>query len=478
MAKLSRRSFGKLGTAASLGYLFTAPAWSVGRVYGANEKLRFAGIGIGGKGSSDIDDAGNLGDVVALCDIDEKNLAKKTAKWKDAKVFHDFRKLFSDAIMKNIDALTISTPDHTHALAAAMAIKMGKHVYVQKPLTHTVYEARLLRELATKHKVCTQMGNQGTAEGGLRRAVELIQAGTIGDVTEVHIWTNRPVWPQAPQVKVRPKEVACPEHIHWQEFIGPAPMRPYAEYTPDISKRKGAYHDFNWRGWWDFGTGAIGDMACHTANMAFMGLKLTAPISVKAEAGDVNNETCPSYAHVTFEFAARGDMKPVTVHWYEGKKDGKKLVPPKEWIEKALAIDPNPKRNKELVNSGSIVIGSKGFIYSPSDYGAEVFIGPAKGFDKTQMKEPETLPKNGKGDQGQKNEWVEAIRAGKPSIALSNFDYASYLTESFLLGNCAIRSGKSFEYDPATGKVKDCPEAEKYLHVEYRKGWDLLNASM
>jgi predicted dehydrogenase len=474
-SRLSRRQFGKLSAAGSLGYFLTAPAWTAAKVYGANDKLRFAGIGIGGKGSSDIDQAVSLGECVALCDIDEHNLDKKTSKWKEAKVFYDFRKLLDDSIMKNVDAVTVSTPDHNHATASVMAMKLGKHVYCQKPLTHTVLEARIMRDVARKNKVCTQMGNQGTAENGLRRAVELVQSGAIGDVTEVYCWTNRPVWPQAPDVTARPAEMPCPKHLHWDEFIGTAPMRPYAEYPKEIKAgRRGAYHDFNWRGWWDFGTGAIGDMACHTANMAFMACKLTLPMKVSAEAGGVNPETCSAYAHVIMEFPARGALPPVKFHWMEGKKGGVKLAPPEEWVKKALAIDPDEKRNKSLVNSGSIIIGSKGYIYSPNDYGAQVYIGPAADFGKVQTKEPEKMPINNKGDQGQKNEWVKAIRENSPAVALSNFDYASMLTESFLLGNVAIRSGKSFTYDGETGTIKDSPEAAKFLTKEYRKGWDML----
>ncbi len=469
-SRVSRRTFGKAAAAGSLGYLFTGPAYSVDKVVGANDKLRFAGVGIGGKGSSDIDQAGNLGEVVAICDIDDKNLDSKIKKWKDAKVFHDMRKLYADDIMKNVDAVVVSTPDHSHALAAVLAMRMGKHVYCQKPLTHTVFEARLMREEAKKNKVCTQMGNQGTAENGLRRAVEAVQDGVIGDVSEVHVWTNRPIWPQAPKIMKRPKEADVPKHVHWDEWLACAPERPYAVY-PD---GKPAYHNFAWRGWWDFGTGAIGDMACHTANMAFMGCKLTTPWKISAEAGDVNDETCPSSAHVQLHFGKRDKMPPLVLHWYEGQKDGKKLVPPEDLVKKALAIDPDPRRNQKLVNSGSIIVGSKGFIYSPNDYGALVFIGPAKDFEGVQMKTPERLPINGKGDQGQKNEWIEAIKAGKPEVALSNFDYASHLTESFLLGNVAIRSGKTFEWDGEAGKVKDCPEAEKFIAVEYRKGWDLI----
>ena len=476
-SRLSRRRFVQLTSASSLGYLFTGPAFSVSKAYGANEKLRVAGIGVGGKGESDIDQAGNLMEVVGLCDVDKDYLGKKMTKWPKAKGVSDFRKLFDDAeLMKTVDAFTISTPDHMHALPAAMAMRAKKHVYVQKPLARTVFENDLLRKVAKENGVCTQMGNQGTTENGLRRAVEIIQAGTIGDVTEVHVWTNRPVWPQAPGVTKRYDEVDVPAYLDWQSYLGPAPERPYA-HGPSKGKR-GCYHDFNWRGWWDFGTGAIGDMACHTANMAFMALKLQMPVKVAATATDVNGETCPSSAQVSFQFPARGDLPPVTVHWYEGKgKDGKKLVPPQDWIDKALAIDPDQKRNKGLVNSGSIVIGSKGFAYSPNDYGAEVYFGPTAAFEGMNTKKPEKLAINGKFDQGQKNEWVDAIKAGKPEIALSNFDYASYLAGAFVLGNVAIRTGQNFEFDPVTLECKGSKDAAQFIKYEYRKGWNMLEKS-
>lgn len=480
-SRLNRRKFLQAG-AAGLGYLYTGPAFSVVRAADANAKIRVAGVGVGGKGRSDIEQASNYMDVVALCDIDEspKFLGGAAEKFNKAKTFTDYRKLFDDSeTLKNVDAVTISTPDHHHALVTMLAMRAGKHVYTQKPLTRTVFEARMLREGAEKYKVCTQMGNQGTTENGLRRAVEVVQAGTIGPVKEIHVWTNRPVWPQAPQVVARPTEAPVPAGVHWDEFIGPAPFRPYATYDPSVKNRyqnkPGAYHDFHWRGWWDFGTGAIGDMACHTANMAFMALKLGLPTKVSAEAGDVNNETCPSFAHVTMEFPGRGDLGPVTLHWYEGMKDGKKVVPPQEWVDKAVALYADRRSPTGLVNSGSIIIGEKGYIYSPDDYGARFFVGPKKDFDeRMNTHTPEKLPINAGGDAGQKREWAQAIKDGKPETALANFGYASKLTESFLLGNVAIRSGKTFEYDGETGKVKGSPEAEKFLHYDYRKGWDML----
>src|SRR6516225_8862688 len=234
---------------------------------------------------------------------------------------------------KGIDAITVSTPDHTHAPASIMAMKLGKHVYCQKPLTHSVFEARLMRETATAQKVATQMGNQGTAENGLRQACEVIRSGAIGPVREAHVWTNRPVWPQAPQIMARPKESQpVPKYLHWDQWLGTAPERPYHHGT-DYANKRGTYHDFNWRGWWDFGTGALGDMACHTANMAFLALKLGYPTSVFAECGDLNPETFPSWATVNLEFPARGDMPPVKFFWYEGKRGGKKNLPPIELLK-------------------------------------------------------------------------------------------------------------------------------------------------
>lgn len=456
---VNRRSFLGAG-AAGLGYFYSAPAYSAARLgRKPNETLRIAGIGVGGKGSSDIDQAGNLGEVVALCDIDEGMLAPKAQKWPGAKKYHDFRKLL-DEMGKQIDAVTVSTPDHSHALASLMAIRQGKHVYCQKPLTHSVFEARVLREAAKKYGVCTQMGNQGSAENGLRRAVELIQSGIIGPVREAHIWTNRPIWPQAPEVTARPdKADVWPAGIHWDEFLAGAPLRPFVGNK--------CYHPFNWRGWLDFGTGAIGDMACHTANMAFRALKLEYPTTISAEAGDVNNETFPGWAKVTIQFPARGEMPPCTVTWYEGKKDGKLVLPDEAITSKFL------KPGEKLPGSGSFMVGDKGIMYSPDDYGAKFRLTPedlgtGKNFDT-----PEKLPTNGRGDQGMKDEWVKAIQEGKPEIAYSNFDVASLLTETFLLGNVAIRTGKKLEWDGPGLKVTNVPEANALIQTEYRRGWEV-----
>jgi predicted dehydrogenase len=261
----------------------------------------------------------------------------------------------------------------------------------------------------------------------------------------------------------RPKDTPPPpKHVHWDLFLGPAPERPYAVYPPDgRGQGRPAYHPFAWRGWWDFGTGALGDMACHTANMAFMALKLGHPASVVAEAGDVNPETCPSWATVTLEFPARGDMPPVKFFWYEGQKNGQKNLPPRELLQ-----------GQQPPGSGSLLVGAKGTLYSPNDYGARYMLLPQKEFEGYKPPTP-TLPRNGKGDGGMKAEWVEAIRANKPEIALSNFGYAGLLTEAILLGNVAIRVGKKFEWDAYNLKAKNCPEADQYIKREYRKGWTL-----
>lgn len=467
-ARVTRRRALKLGTAGTLGYLFTGPALSVTRARGANGKVRVAGVGVGGKGSGDIEQAGKFMEVAALCDIDEQRLGKRAATWPSAKKFFDYRRLFDDAA-KEFDAVVVSTPDHHHAPASLRAIALGKHVYCQKPLTHTVAEARAMREMAAKHKVCTQMGNQGSALNGLRRAVELIQSGAIGPVREAHVWTNRPAhyWKQAPDITARPKETRpAPGHVHWEEWVGPAPMRPYAVRDGG----KPAYHPHDWRGYWDFGTGAMGDMACHTANMAFRALRLAAPASVAAESGDLNPETYPAWAHITYHFPARGDMPACTLHWYEGSRDGKRVLPSAELLGKALA------KGEKLADSGSLLVGDKGLLFSPNDYGAKFRLLPEKDFAGVRTDRPEQAPEGTDRDQDvyMKKEWAEAIRAGKPELASSNFDYAGQLTETMLLGNIAVRlRGEKLEWDAARLRFANSDAATKLVGKEYRKGWEL-----
>jgi predicted dehydrogenase len=423
-------------------------AWGV-EEQSPNSRINIASIGIGGKGDSDSDQAAKHGNLVAICDIDDKRLDGKGNRYPDAKKFNDFRKMF-DKMHKEIDAVTISTPDHTHAVATMMAIKLGKHVYTQKPLTHDVWEARQLRLAARQYKVASQMGNQGSAENGLREAVEIVHSGALGAIKEAHVWTNRPIWPQAPGVMARLPEEPVPANVHWDEFIGTAPMRPFnAKYQP-----------FNWRGWWDYGTGALGDMGCHTANLLFRALKLEYPSSIQGDAGDLNPETYPSWATVNFEFPARGDMVPVKVTWYEGHKDGKKNRPPIELLQ-----------GEKFVDSGSLLVGEKGTLYSPDDYGANYVLLSKEAFKDYKKPEP-TLARNGHGDEGMKVEWLEMARGGKP--AYSNFDNAGLLAEFILLGNVAIKAeGKKLEWDGPNMKFPNAPDAEKFLKREYRTPWSL-----
>ncbi|HLJ94228.1 MAG TPA: Gfo/Idh/MocA family oxidoreductase [Gemmataceae bacterium] len=503
----NRREFLKDTTLAGVGF-WVAGGLALTESRAANEKVNFACIGVGGKGDSDTSHVGQLGNVVALCDIDDNTLNRKAEQFPKAKKYNDFRKML-DEIGKEIDAVTVSTPDHTHAPASVMAMKMGKHVYCQKPLTHSVYEARLMRETAQRQKVATQMGNQGTASNGLRRAVEIIQAGAIGPVHEVHVWTNRPIWPQGPEAILKvgaarsaalaalhgtaPSNLhtaAPPSHVHWDLFLGPAPARPYDPI----------YHPFNWRGWWDFGTGALGDMACHTANMAFMALKLGYPTSIEAQSDEINQETYPMWARIAFDFPSRGEMPPVRLYWYEGNNRGRRVLPPIEapsaggrrgggqgrqgrggrgqgqvggdshlarWLQQNGRLLP---LGQSLSDSGSLLVGEKGILFSPNDYGQSYTLLPEKEFAGYKGP-PETLPRNGKDDPGQKAEWVAAIKGGPP--ALSNFNYAALLTETILLGNVAMRVGKKLEWDGPSMRVKNAPEAEKYIKPEFRQGWTL-----
>lgn len=464
----TRRGFLQAGAAAGIGFFVAgATADDAKKERSPNERLKFACIGVGGKGSSDTNHVGELGDIVALCDIDDNFLAAKAKSFPKAQKFNDFRELLRK-LDKQIDAVTISTPDHTHAVAAAMAIKMGKHVYVQKPLTHSVSEARALRKLAREHKVCSQLGNQGTALDQFRTSVELVHSGVLGATKEVHLWTNRPVWPQSPKVTSRPPAMDPPKHVHWDLFIGPAPMRPYAEYEIEEKKgrrsRRGAYHDFNWRGWWDFGTGALGDMACHTANMPYMALKLGAPVAISGESEKLNDETYPGWARVTYEFKVAGRKEPLKVMWYEGSKDGKRVLP-------SLELIPG---KKNYSGSGSLMVFEKAAVYSPDDYGAtRELIGKDTGDLKPPSEKKFARIQGKNHDLAQKQEWVASIKKGDPKANLGNFDYSAALTEFVLLGNCAIRAGKRLEYDAENMKFTNDSAADKLLSREYRQGWKL-----
>lgn len=480
--KTNRRDFLKYTVGAGAG------VWIAGRQTWAdelaskspNERIGLACIGIGGKGDSDSSQAAKHADLIAICDVDEHRLAQKAEKFPKAQQFTDFRKMF-DALGKQIDAVTVTTPDHTHAIASMTAIKLGKGVYTQKPLTHDVWEARQLRLAAREHKVATQMGNQGTCSNRLREGVEAIQAGLIGPVKEVHVWTDRPThwWPQSPDIKSRPPQAPVPDYLKWDLWLGTAPERPYAQKY---------YHPHNWRGWWAFGCGALGDMGCHTANLPFMALKLAHPSTIQAESEEPNPETYPAWAHVTYEFPERQGLPAVKVHWYEGHKDGALVQPPKDLIEKvldeynkllAMRNDKRVENGKRVGLSigGSIVVGEKGILYSPTDDGRFWDLLPADRFHDYKAPPP-SLPRNplgGQGadmDEGQKLEWLAAVKGGPP--AMSNYDYSGMLTEFILLGNVAIRAGGTkLQWDGENMKFPNAPAAERWLKREYRQPWSL-----
>ena len=450
----SRRAF--LGAGASSAFAFT---FLPGHVFGANERLQVAGIGVGGKGKSDFDHTASHGDVVAACDVDSRRLDVALRKHPKATKYSDYRDML-EKHGSRIDAVTVSTPDHHHAPAAMRAMELGINVYVQKPLSHTVWEARQMRLLAKEKGVCTQMGNQGTADNGLREGAEFVQKGGLGKVKDVHVWTNRPVWPQAPGITERFKDKPpVPAHIDWDSFIGPAPMRPYHPgYTP-----------FKWRGWWDYGTGALGDMACHTANLAYMACQLTQPNHIEdAGTGPINSETFPAWSSIKMKFPAAKGRGPIDFHWYEGKVDlKKKNLPPMDLFH-----------GDRPTNSGSLIVGDKAILYSPNDYGSrwKVYMdGKWKNPNELDMPKP-YIPRNGRGDGGMKEEWVKAIRANKPEIAVSNFEYSANLTEAILLGNLAMRAGGKFSWDADKLKAGS-DKAQQYVTKKYRKGWEVVGVS-
>jgi predicted dehydrogenase len=438
--RTSRRRFLQATAAAGAGY------WVAGGIAprparAANEAIQFGCVGIGGKGASDSQDAAKYGKVVAICDIDDDTLNKSGSEvHREATKFNDFREMF-DKLGDKVDAVTVSTPDHTHAVVASKALSMGKHVYCQKPMTHSIYEARYLGELARKNKCITQMGNQGTAEDGLREAAALIRGGAIGKPREVHVWTNRPVWPQGMPALAEEK---VPNTVKWDLFIGPAPFHPYNQ----------GYHPFKWRGFWDFGTGALGDMACHTLNMAFMGCQLLNPTSVQASTSGHNKVTYPGKSKIQFDFPANDWRGAITLYWYDGG-----LVPSKDLFKGATM---------EMADSGSLVIGESGMIFSPNDYGAkfEQIGGESMDIEFDSVKD-------------HFGEFADGITKGTQPT--SNFpDYAGPLTEVILLGNLAVWAadqdgvqGPKVDWDAKELKVKGTDAYDSIVKHTYRDGWAL-----
>ncbi len=437
---ITRRDF--MGAAAAAAAFTIVPRYVMGGVgqKPPSEKLNIAGVGGGGMGESIVNACKNE-KIVAVCDVDENYAGQFFKEYPKAKIWRDFRKMLEE--QKEIDAVIVASPDHTHAVIAMTAMKLGKHVYVQKPLTRTTYEARMLTEAARKYKVATQMGNQGHSGEGVRLICEWLWDGAIGPVHEVHAWTNRPIWPQGID---RPTDTpAAPATLDWDLWLGPAPQRPYHP----------CYLPFKWRGWWDFGGGALADMACHVIDPVFWALKLKYPTSVEACATGAINETFPVASIVHYEFPAREGMPAVKLHWYDGG-----MKPPRP-----DALEPD--RKLEQAASNVLFIGEKGVLRC-GEYGDSPRLIPEKLMQ--EYKRPsKTLPRV---NMSHEEDWITACKGGR--AACSNFDYAGPLTETVVMGNLSLRRlGQKLLWDGQNMKVTNDDEANKYVNEPCRKGWSL-----
>jgi len=462
---------------------FTGLAASKPRPISPSSKLNIGAVGVGGKGRTDVACCGSE-NIVALCDVDGNNLAAEHQRRPKANLYKDWRLMLEKE--KSLDAVIISTPDHTHAAIAAAAMRLGKHVYCQKPLTRSIHEARVLRRLAKECGVVTQMGNQGSADDGLRRAIEVVQAGVIGSVREVHVWSNRPIWPQGMDRPAGKDPV--PSLLDWDLWLGPAPWRPYQHEWPEEIMPKGRYgnayyHSFAWRGWQDFGTGALGDMACHTANTPFRALKLGYPTTIEAQSSAINQESWPLKSTIRFEFPSRGNLDPVTLWWYDGGSPRPQSAythvgdnkPPRE-----LFADVEELLDK-VPGSGYLMIGDKGRMFSPEYYAGRFFIRLNDEKELTDGRAHEAveavpvtlprLPSKGSTESMHHQEWIAACKGGPPTF--SDFEHGASFTEIFLLGGVALQVGKKLEWDGPKMRAKNAPEAAQFVQRRYRKGWDL-----
>ena len=427
----TRRDFVRSTSAGAA--LLSAGVWtgtSQAESTAANEKLNIACIGTANRAAADVDGV-KMENIVAICDVDQRYLDRAQMQFPDARAYADYRELIATEGDK-IDAVVIGTADHQHAPASIRAIRAGKHCYCEKPLTHTVEEARLVAEAAADKGVATQMGTQIHAEDNYRRVVEIIQSGAIGDVNEVHVWVGKG-WGGGERPKGGQEP---PEYLHWDLWLGPAPVRPYVE---------GRYHPANWRRWWDFGQGTLGDMACHYMDLPFWALKLRHPTTCEAEGPDVHPETCPLGLIVRYEYPERDGMPPVKLTWYDGN------------------LIPKTVSGERVPGSGVMFVGTEGKMFA--NYGSYRLFPSAKfrGFQPPAQ----TIPKS----IGHHAEWIKACKDGSPTTC--NFDYSGALTESVLLGNVAYRTGKKLHWDAKNLKATNCPEADKLIRKEYREGWEV-----
>jgi predicted dehydrogenase len=426
MAGQTRREFLKTAT------LATASLAVPTVVLGSQDrgKVRFACVGVGGRGRDDLFSASQNGVVTAICDIDQDTLVARMKEYPDAATFTDYRVML-DKMHREFDAVVVATPDHSHAPAAALAMRHGKHVYVEKPLTRTVGEARVLAEIARENKVMSQMGNQGTASTNLRKVAKLVRDGAFGRVREVHCWTNRAGgwWPQGVD---RPfPDAEAPKNVNWDLWIGPAPFRRYAK----------GYHPFAWRGWWDFGSGALGDIGCHCMNLPFMALDLRDPIAVSAKTSGHNRDSFPVWSIVTYEFPG------VKLVWYDGGK-----LPPAE-LAPGVKLDVN----------GSLIVCERATLYSPAEYGGSTQIVGGGALPAVEVEE----------SPGHFEEFARAC-AGGPKPVGNIPDYSGPLTETVVLGNLAVwADGPRLEWDAASMSVRGTDEYRDLIHPRYRLGWEL-----
>jgi predicted dehydrogenase len=436
--QVSRRTFLSNMALTGTGLIILSNSGSV-RGTPANSKLNIAGIGVGGRGAADINGVADQ-NLVALCDIDWKHSGPTLEKFPSAKRYHDFRKMLDD-VEDKIDAVVIGTPDHTHAPAGMMAMKMGKHCYCEKPLTHSVYEARVMANAAREHKLVTQMGTQIHAGANYRRAVELVQSGAIGAVREVHVWLGAnfdgpPTPTNMSQPDAPTDRPPVPEGLDWDLWLGPAPYRPYSP----------SYAPFHWRYWWNFANGQLGDFFCHYCDLVFWALKLRHPTTVEA-IGPVHPDSTAKWTIAKQQYPARGDLPPVDLTWYNG------------------GGYPAMVKEKNIPQWGSAVlfIGADGMLIS--DYGRHQLL-PEKKF--TGFQPPEPFIAN---SIGHHREWVEACKTGGPTTC--NFNYSGALTEAALLCNVALRTGQKLTWDAKNLKAIGCPQADPLLRRPYREGWKL-----